>query len=128
MENSKRKRQTIILSIVAILVLIFVTTATTYAFFTYYRSGTKNQLLVTGRIKLTFTDGVNNINLTNQFPISDADAMATLPNMSGDIAEANFTVSGYAGGSIILQYNVYAIAGSTSNDRTRIPDNHIKLY
>ena len=126
MEKSKIKTMTI--TLVAIFTLIAITIGTTYAFFTYYRTGSKNQVILTGRIKLVFADGDNAINLTNQFPISDADAMsASFPYNQNDVELTDFTVTGYATG-IELGYKLTAIAGSAVTGRNRMPDNKIKLY
>lgn len=126
-EKDEQKTKKIVLLILAIFVMLAAVTLTTYAFFNYSRTGTENNQLITGRIKLLFEDGTNNINLTNQFPMSDAAAVATTSSGS-EIVFTDFTVSGYAGASIDLYYEVYALAGEGVTGKTRMPDEHIKLY
>lgn len=128
MENKENTSKKIILSVVAIAVLLIMVTFTSFAFFNYYRTGAKNNSIVTGRIKLEFiTDDTNNINLTNQFPISDVEAIART-SADTEIVETQFKVTGYAGGSVSLEYSLSALAGDAVTGRKRMPDNHIKLY
>lgn len=126
-ESNDQNVKKIILSVVVVFLLILAVTLTTYAFFTYSRTGEKNNQLVTGRIRLVFEDGENNINLTNQFPTADADAVL-FTSSGSDVAVTNFTVSGYAGSSVRLYYQVHALMGETVTGRNRMPDEHIKLY
>ena len=126
-EENEQKVKKLILTITMVVLLILAVTLTTYAFFTYYRSGAKNNQLITGRIRLVFEDGENNINLTNQFPIADDEAIL-LKNSSNDVAITNFTISGYAGSSVALYYQIHALMGQEMTGYNRMPDNHIKLY
>ena len=127
MDDREKMTKRIIFAVVAIALLLITVTFSTYAFFNYYRTGAKNNQLITGRIKLLFQDGVNNINLTNQFPIPDYEAVE-MTNSGQEIAMTTFTVSGYAGGAIDLLYRVYAIEGEAVAGRNRMSDEHIKLY
>lgn len=130
MENKKEnvnQNKKVILAIIAIVMLLSVLLTTTYAFFTYTKAGQKNNLLVTGSIKLQFTEGTNNINLTNQFPMTDEEAMGYTPK-DGESAITEFTVGGHAGANTSLSYKVSAIKGDAESGRVRMPDEHIKLY
>ena len=127
-EEMDKRNKKVILAVIMIVMLVTVLITTTYAFFTYSRTGERNNQLVTGRIKLEFEDGQNNINLTNQFPMSDEEAVVYTSPVEGEVAFTDFTVSGYAGSNTTLQYVVKAIKGEAVDGRIRMPDEHIKLY
>lgn len=127
MEDKEKIGKKIIFTIIIIAILLLTVTFSTYAFFNYSRTGARNQRLVTGRIKLEFTEGTNNVNLSNQFPISDADAVA-MTTAGSEVVITDFVVSGYAGGATTLRYQVSAIAGNTITGMNRMPDENIKLY
>ena len=68
MENLKNKRTAIILGIFA---LVIITTAASFAFFTYSRVGTTTSTIISGDIEFTFEEGAS-AGLANAFPVSDS--------------------------------------------------------
>ena len=126
-EKDSNKTKKSILLVIAVFVVITLVMLTTYAFFTYSRTGAQNNQIITGRIKLLFEDGSNNVNLTNQFPMTDREAIAQTSSGT-EIVLTDFTVSGYAGANTSLFYEVYALKGTAVTGKKRMPDNHIKLY
>ena len=119
-------KKIIILLVIAIILAISAISLTTYAFFSYYKVGEKNSIS-TGKIKLTFIDGENNINLTNQFPISDSDAY-DMETVGSEVVLTDFTVTGYSTSKTPLQYEIHALKGDGETGKNRMVDEHVKLY
>ena len=68
------KKKNLILTLLAVLTVILITGGVTYAFFSYAKTGTTDNLITTGSITFLYTevDGVGNgISIQNAFPISD---------------------------------------------------------
>lgn len=123
-ENNKK---TFVLVGIAIFLTIVAVMMTTYAFFTYVRAGSDDNVITAGNIKLVFEESGNNINLTNQFPTPDNEAY-NIESNGGEVAVTEFTVTGNADLPYILQYKISALKGDTESGMNRFPDNQVKLY
>ena len=133
--NGNSSKQ-ILLSIIGIAVLVVAVVGVSFAFFTYSRTGTSNNVITTGSINFSFEEE-NALTLVNQFPQTDTDGKGN------DTLDFNVFGSISAGGNDIT-YNVYALAGDAvytdaagnvvaqgtegAITRTRMDDNHIKVY
>ena len=73
MENKPKKIG--ILTILSIVMVVLVVSAS-YAAFSYLKAGTKSNTITTGTLQLTLTEG-NQINLTEAYPMTDANGLAT---------------------------------------------------
>ena len=124
-EINNKKMTIILIGSTVVLVLISVL-LTTFAFFNYTRTGDPN-VIKTGKLDLSFNEGVNSLNLTNQFPVPDNEAYNTVTNGS-EVTITDFTVTGYSTMSPSLAYTVYAIKGTDESGKNRFPDEHVKLY
>lgn len=125
MEEKNNSKQ-VLLSIIGIAVLVIAVVGVSFAFFSYSRTGTSNNVITTGQIFMAFAD-TNNINLTNQFPTLDADAV--IKGVNTDVEKMDFTVTGYysaaTGG---INYTIYAIDGDAVGGRTnRLRDSEINV-
>lgn len=121
--NSNSSKQ-VVLSIVGVAILVVAIVGVSFAFFTYTRTGGKNNLISTGTLVFKFEDGSSTINLTNQFPMSDANGL----ELSGTNNVCKFTVSGTTNGDAIT-YNIYGVQGDAPADKTktvRFTDSQIK--
>ena len=101
MENNNKR--TLILSIIGILVLVLAVVGVSFAMFTFTGTGTKENVIKTGSISVKFDDSTKNnkIELSNQYPESDAKGMADTTN------ETTFTVEGDWGSSpMTVNYEV----------------------
>ena len=133
--NGNSSKQ-ILLSIIGIAVLVIGVVGVSFAFFTYSRTGTSNNVITTGSISFSFEEE-NALSLVNKFPQTDADGKGndTLDfNVFGSISQGGNDIS----------YDVYALAGDTvytnaagevvestaqgATARTRMSDDHIKVY
>lgn len=124
MENNQKK--TLILSIIGILVLVIAVVGVSFAMFTFSGTGTKENVLRTGSISVDFNNATktNHIEITNQYPESDAVGMADTNN------ETTFTVQGDFGGNTTMSVN-YEVGLSdittTPASGARIGDNYVKV-
>ena len=116
MENNSSKQ--VVLSVVGIAILVVAVIGVSFAFFTYSRTGTSNNVINTGTISFVFQDG-DTINLSNHFPISTAAGLALENTDSDNDNVCTFTVTGYSSANTI-EYSVYAVPGNTQDkDRFR---------
>jgi len=70
--NTQRK---IVYSIIAVLTLVVITLATTYAIFTYSKTGEIESKVIAGTLKFSYTENTGvgaGISLSNAFPVSDS--------------------------------------------------------
>ena len=122
MENNSKQA---VLSIVGIAVLVIAVVGVSFAFFTYSKGGSTNNVITAGNIVFEFTEGTNGLALTNQFPQSADEAK--LNNATFD-----FSVSGTLPTTMKhINYRVYAIKGDLPADHTeanRLKDSEVSLY
>ena len=133
--NGNSSKQ-VILSIVGIAVLVLAVVGASFAFFTYSRTGTSNNVITTGSINFSFEEE-NSLALVNRFPQEDADGK------NND--KLSFKVFGsISSGGVDIGYDVYAIAGDVvytdangnivestatgATARERMADDYIKVY
>ncbi len=117
MENSGNKE--ILLSIVGIAVLVIALIGVSFAFFTYSKTGTMNNVITTGQIKFSYEDD-SALTLENQFPKSNSEGAQNDKFTFRVIGQAPSTSSP-------INYTVYAIAGDPREGKTRMKDNEISL-
>lgn len=121
-ENSSKQ---VLLSVLGIAVLVVAVVGVSFAFFTYSKTGEKNNTLTTGNIFFNFTEG-NAITLTNEFPRTNASGLA-LSNAEGATGALTFHVVGYDSSTKGIEYTIYALEGDSVADKTRFKDSEIKL-
>lgn len=121
--NGNSSKQ-VLLSVLGIAVLVVAVVGVSFAFFTYSKSGEKNNTLTTGSIFFNFIEG-NAINLTNQFPIDDKSGKALTADGNGVL---DFSVKGYDGSGTGIDYTITAVEGEAEAGKTRFKDSEIKLY
>ena len=118
MENNSKQA---ILSIVGIAVLVIAVVGVSFAFFTYSKQGTTNNVITTGSIAFEFTETTNGLTLTNQFPqtVEEGKTNDTFDfKVTGNIPT---TMSPIA-------YTVYAVPGAAVADKTRMKNSEIDFY
>lgn len=123
MENNSKQA---VLSIVGIAVLVIAVVGVSFAFFTYSKGGSTNNVITTGSIAFEFTEPSNGLSLTNKFPQSDAEGKS---NPTFD-----FTVTGSIPTTMQpINYNVYAIKGDVPTggdyqEADRLRNSEINFY
>lgn len=118
MENNSKQA---ILSIVGIAVLVIAVVGVSFAFFTYSKQGTTNNVITTGSIAFEFKEDVNGLTLSNQFPQTieagktndtfDFNVTGKIPNTMSPIA-----------------YTVYAVPGAAVEGKTKLKNSEIDFY
>ena len=134
MNNSKQA----VLSIVGIAILVIAVVGVSFAFFTYSRTGTENNLITTGKITFNSnvaaydsTSAASPLVLTNRFPQTDADGKT---NVDGTTGKAyTFTVTGQIPVTANpVYYGVFVeetvMDGKTGDETHRFPYNQISVY
>ena len=75
-----RFKYKVALSSIVIMMVMVTLTGFSYAYFTTQVSGEGNDIVIeTGDVLMNFTEGGKDINLTNQYPISDEQGLAQTP-------------------------------------------------
>lgn len=118
MENNSKQA---ILSIVGIAVLVIAVVGVSFAFFTYSKQGTTNNVITTGSIAFEFTETTNGLTLTNQFP------QTVEEGKTNDTFD--FKVTGNIPATMSpIAYTVYAVPGDAVADKTRMKNSEIDFY
>lgn len=112
MNNNSGKQ--VMLSVLGIAVLVVAVVGVSFAFFTYSRTGTQNNVISSGDLRFAFEDGTDTIKLENHFPMATSQGIA----MSGKNEVCRFRVTGYiTKGSIT--YDIFAVPGDAPEGKTK---------
>ena len=126
MEQKNSSKQ-IVLSIIAVAILVVAVIGVSFAFFSYTKTGNSNNVIQTGEIFMAFLEE-NSIRLTNQFPITNTEA---LNGLNENEESMSFSVIGYSSGNYDISYSVYALTPNpidTPSDKIRFPNSNISLF
>jgi len=104
--DNKKKTLMIVLGIFA---LVIVTTAASFAFFTYSRTGNTKATIISGDIEFSYIEG-KSATLTNAFPV--ADSIGAID----ETGEYDFQVKLNSSGVATANYNVYLVDNNTSTN------------
>lgn len=117
MNNSKQT----ILSIVGIAILVIAVVGVSFAFFTYSRTGTTNNVITTGTIAFEYEETTSSaLNLTNQFPQTNEEG--------ANNTAFQFDVKGTVPRSAnAINYKVYVVPGAEETGKTRFADSQISI-
>lgn len=120
MKNNSKQT---VLSIVGIAILVIAVVGVSFAFFTYTKNGTTNNVITTGSITFAYEETSSSaLTLSNRFPQTVAEGTAastpsfqfnvhgTLPSTANDVT-----------------YNVYIVPGDTQAGKTRFRDTEISV-
>jgi len=115
--NSKQ----VVLSIIGIAILVIAVVGVSFAFFTYSKQGTTNNVITTGSIEFVYEEtSASALSLTNQFPQSDEEGVQNSKFM--------FDVRGTLPSSTnAVNYKVYAVAGAAETGKTRMQNSDISI-
>jgi len=103
---NKKKTLMIVLGIFA---LVIVTTAASFAFFTYSRTGNTKATIISGDIEFSYIEG-DSAELTNAFPVSDEIGAID------ETGEYTFQVKLNSSGTTSANYNVYLVDNNTGTN------------
>ena len=122
MENKK----TLVLSIIGVLVLVIAVVGVSFAMYSFSATGTKENVIRTGSVSIDYkpgTDGLGTANtkiqLTNQYPISDASGS----QLTGT-SQLDFAVSAEMSGAMTINYE---LALSDISEGATLTDDYVKF-
>ena len=120
-ESTKsNSKQTLILSIVGIVILFVAVIGISFAAFSYSQTGSKENTLTTGVIKMSYNNPTNGINLTNALPTTDTTGKA----LTGTNNVFDFTVTATITGTATINWGITA----TTTPGTSLTDSYVKVY
>ena len=117
MEKDKKK---IILISIGVILLITLVVGLSYAMYTFTGTGTKENVIQTGHIVITFND-VNNISIQNRYPETDSEGLANTDTNS----QMTFTVTSDITGSTKVNY---ALGITDIQEGATLTQDYIKIY
>ena len=115
----KNNFKEIIFSLSAIIVLITIVVAISFAAFNYLGTGEKANTINSGIINMSYSEPDNGINLVNALPISDEQGKL----LSGSLNVFDFTIEAEIVGNATINYAITAVKGESTVD-----DSAIKVY
>ena len=115
----KNNFKEIIFSLSAIIVLITIVVAISFAAFNYLGTGEKANTINSGIINMSYSEPDNGINLVNALPISDEQGKL----LSGSLNVFDFTIEAEIVGNATINYAITAVKGGSTVD-----DSAIKVY
>ena len=115
----KNNFKEIIFSLSAIIVLITIVVAISFAAFNYLGTGEKANTINSGIINMSYSEPDNGINLVNALPISDEQGKL----LSGSLNVFDFTIEAEIVGNATINYAITAVKGVSTVD-----DSAIKVY
>lgn len=112
----------ILLSILGIALLIIAIVGISYAVFTTTLKGSKENVITTGTISMSYVESTNGISLSNAMPINDTEGK----NLIGEDNVFDFTVSSIIRGKTTVNYEI--VAEKVAVDAAMVSDNDVRLY
>ena len=119
-----KKSTGLLLSILGVISLVLITAGVTYAFFSYTKEGSTENVITTGTITFYYDEkeaAGNGINITNALPMSDSDGMA----LEGNDNMFAFNITSTVTGETSIPYTVTV---RKDVDASNIADDKVKLY
>ena len=126
----KNNTKLIMLSILGMSLVLLAVLGTTFAFFTYSKTGRTNNMVAAGEMGLNLSESSQGIYLTNQFPMTNTEATTGIVSGGQDnVTSMTFTVSGYSSGTSTIPYTVYIIDGDLDETgKERFDDSEISVF
>lgn len=120
-ESTKfNSKQMMILSLVGIVILVLAVIGISFAAFNYSQTGSKENTITTGVIKMSYNNPTNGINITNALPTTDTTGKA----LTGTNNVFDFTVTATITGTATINWGITA----TTTPGTSLTDSYVKVY
>ena len=100
-ENNNKK--TLVLSILGVLVLVIAVVGVSFAMYSFSAAGQTTNTIQTGSVKVQYENETNHISLNNQYPMSDATAIALPDTATGNALK--FDIKSEISGTINIVYD-----------------------
>ena len=109
-----------VIPVIFVILLLIITVGLSYAMYTFTGSGTKENVIQTGHIVITFND-VNNISIQNRYPETDSEGLANTDTNS----QMTFTVTSDITGDTKVNY---ALGITDIQEGATLTQDYIKIY
>ena len=133
--NDNNSSKQILLSVIGVAILVIAVVGISFAFFTYTRTGARNNVINTGSISFAFNDS-EFIWLENQYPITYSQGLSIKSNGTTYITETpndkiadeidgglcQFTIVGSASSGTV-NYNIYLVPTTIASGTTETSEN-----
>ena len=114
------KKKDLILISIGLALLIILTVSFSYALYSFTGSGTKENVITTGSINVTFSEK-NNIKLENRYPETDSEGL----NNTDTNSQMTFTVSSNISGDTKVNY---ALGITDITEGASLTQDYVKIY
>ena len=114
------KKKDLILISIGLALLIILTVSFSYALYSFTGNGTKENVITTGSINVTFSEK-NNIKLENRYPETDSEGL----NNTDTNSQMTFTVSSDITGSTKVNY---ALGITDITEGASLTQDYVKIY
>ena len=109
-----------VIPVIFVILLLVITVGLSYAMYTFTGSGTKENVIQTGHIVITFND-VNNISIQNRYPETDSEGLSNTDTNS----QMTFTVTSDITGDTKVNY---ALGITDIQEGATLTQDYIKIY
>ena len=109
-----------IIPVIFVILLLVITVGLSYAMYSFTGSGTKENVIQTGHIVITFND-VNNISIQNRYPETDSEGLSNTDTNS----QMTFTVTSDITGDTKVNY---ALGITDIQEGATLTQDYIKIY
>lgn len=120
MSREEKDNKRMIFTVVSLLLLVIVVIGVSYAAFSYAKRGSKENVIKTGTITMTYTEGSNKISINNAVPMEDSVGKL----LSNNDQVFDFTISINIIGNTTIAYEVTA----EKDDTSTLGNNDVRIY
>ena len=118
--NKKRQTITAVIGLLGVLAII---SGVTYAWFSYSKTGTKENVITAGKIKFIYTEETNGLTLSDAMPMTDAQGKA-----QASPAYFDFKVASETSSSVQIPYIVTVRVKPEANASDQLDAKNVKVW
>ena len=118
MDNKKRK---ILIAVIGVLGVVAIVSGVTYAWFTYSRSGVKENTITAGSVEFLYTEGTNQLKMSDAMPMTDAQGKANTDFF-------DFKVASKTGSSFSVPYTVTVRVKDEADPENQLDPSVVKVW
>lgn len=115
------KKRQVVIAVIGLLGIFAIISGVAYAWFSYTRAGTKENVISSGRVKFLYTEGTNALSLTDAMPMTDSEGMD----------QANyfdFKVTADTGKSLSIPYTVTIRVKDEADPTRQLSPDVVKVW
>lgn len=120
-DNSSKQ---ILLSVLGVAILVVAVVGVSFAAFTYSKAGTVENVVSTGAITLTYTEGATGISITDAMPMTEAAGKA----LHAEGQYFDFKVAATVTGTTTINYDITASKVTDGTNASTLSNSDVRLY